>query len=128
MRKTDKSRKGLAAVEFALMLPAVALLFLLLVEGANAMHAYSNLVEASREGARLALMDGETSDIEALVKAVTDELDPQFLSTSVSTDAGQNTVTVEVAYDYQPFGEDALEMLTGQQTLQIVAQTTMPLP
>ena len=128
MRKNTNSRQGIAAVEFALMLPVMALMFLLLVEGANAMHAYSNLVEASREGARLALMDGAPSDIQALVQAVTDELDEQAITTSVTTNAGSNTVTVEVTYDYQPFGENALEMLTGDPSLQMVAQTTMPLP
>jgi Flp pilus assembly protein TadG len=128
MRNRDNSRKGLAAVEFALILPAIALLFLFLVEGANAMHAYSNLVEASREGARLALLDGAPSDIEALVQAVTQELDADYLTTSVITDEGSNTVTVEVTYDYQPFGENALEALTGESSLQFVAQTTMPMP
>ncbi len=126
MRNRDNARKGLAAVEFALMLPVMALLLLLLVEGASAMHTYSNLVEASREGARLALMDGEPSDIEALVEAVTRELDATDLTTSVTT--GENSVTVEVSYDYQPFGENAFEMLTGDQSLLLVAQTTMPLP
>lgn len=128
MRRNDNSRRGLAAVEFALILPVMALLFFLVVEGANAMHAYSNLVEASREGARLALMDGATSDIEALVQAVTQELDDESLQTSVITDAGTNTVTVEVTYAYQPFGENALKALTGDNSLQLVAQTTMPLP
>jgi Flp pilus assembly protein TadG len=128
MKNGDNSRRGLAAVEFALILPVVALLFFLLVEGANAMHAYSNLVEASREGARLALMDGSSSDIEALVRSVTDELGEQFLTTSVTTNAGANTVTVEVSYDYQPFGDNAFEMLTGQGSFVLVAQTTMPLP
>lgn len=128
MRKRDTTRQGLAAVEFALMLPVMALLLFMLVEGANAMHAYSNLVEASREGARLALMDGASSDIEALVQAVTTELDIDALTTSVTTNAGSNTITVEVSYDYQPFGENAFKMLTGDQSLQLIAQTTMPLP
>lgn len=128
MRRDDNSRRGIAAVEFALTLPVMALLLLVLVEGAYAMHAYSNLVEASREGARLALMDGAPSDIEALVQSVTDELDSQALSTSVITNAGSKTVTVEVSYAYQPFIENALKMLTGDPSLQIVAQTTMPLP
>lgn len=128
MKNRDNSRKGLAAIEFALMLPVMTLLLFMLVEGANAMHAYSNLVEASREGARLALMEGATSDIETLVQAITDELDSEALTTSVITDAGSNTVTVEVSYDYQLFGDNAFEMLTGDDSLLLVAQTTMPLP
>lgn len=127
MTKRDiPSRRGLAAVEFALMLPVMALLLFLLVEGASAMHAYSDIVEASREGARLALMDGGVSDIEALVTSITNNLDVDALTTSVIT--GSDTVTVEVSYAYQPFGEEAFEMLTGDQSLELVAQTTMPLP
>lgn len=128
MRKWNESRQGLAAVELALFLPVMALLFFLLVEGTNAMHTYSNLVEASREGARLALMDGTPSDIEALVQAVTVELGIENLTTSVTTDAGSNTVTVEVTYDYQPFGENGLKALWGDHSMQLAAQTTMPLP
>lgn len=127
MNKRDTtSRRGLAAVEFALMLPVMALLLFLLAEGASAMHAYSDIVEASREGARLALMDGAPSDIEALVESVTNNLNFDHLTTEVITNS--DTVTVEVSYDYQPFGENAFEMLTGDKSLQLIAQTTMPLP
>lgn len=125
-KRNITARRGLAAVEFAMMLPVMALLLFLLVEGASAMHAYSDIVEASREGARLALMDGGTSDIEALVEAVTNNLDVEGLTTSVIT--GAETVTVEVSYAYQPFGEEAFKMLTGDHSLQLVAHTTMPLP
>lgn len=127
MKKRDtSSRQGLAAVELGLMLPVMALLLFLLVEGASAMHAYSDIVEASREGARMALMDGVSPDIEGLVQSVTNTLDPDFLTTSVIT--GTDTVTVEVSYAYQPFGEEAFKMLTGEKSLMLVAQTTMPLP
>ncbi|QJB55230.1 TadE/TadG family type IV pilus assembly protein [Pseudodesulfovibrio sp. zrk46] len=128
MRKRETSRRGIAAVEFAIMLPAMVMILLLLVEGGNAMHAYSSLTEASREGARLALMDGGSSDIQALVESVVSELDTNFLTTSVTTDAGTNTVTVEVSYAYVPFGEDAFELLTGDKSFPMVAQTVMPLP
>lgn len=128
MRKRDDSRRGLAAVEFALMLPFMALLLFTLVEGAGAMHAYSNVVQASREGARMALMDGTASDIEALVQAVTQGLENEAVTTSVIADPAANTVTVEVSYAYQPFIKNALELLTSQASLELVAQTTMPLP
>ncbi|ADU63912.1 MAG: pilus assembly protein [Pseudodesulfovibrio sp.] len=128
MRKRDDSRRGLAAVEFALMLPFMALLLFTLVEGAGAMHAYSSVVQASREGARMALMDGTASDIEALVQAVTQGLKSEAVTTSVTADSASNTVTVEVSYAYHPFIQNALELLTSQASLELVAQTTMPLP
>ncbi len=126
MRKWDKSRQGIAAVEFAMLLPVVVLLLFFLIEGAQAMHAYSNLVEASREGARLVLMDGEEANVGAMVQALTEELDATAVSTTVNT--SPETVTVEVYYDYQPFNENIFKMLTGDTGVQLAASTTMPLP
>jgi Flp pilus assembly protein TadG len=123
----------MAAVEFALLLPVMALLILLMVEGGNAMHTYSSLVEASREGARRVLMEGEDTDVEALVAAVVADLDPERLTTNVTTDPDAKTVTVEVSYVYELFGsksgQDNSEGLFGNdEPLTFVAQTTMPLP
>ncbi|WP_316897741.1 TadE/TadG family type IV pilus assembly protein [Pseudodesulfovibrio indicus] len=130
MRKRER-RQGLAAIEFALLLPVVAFLGLLLVEGGSAMHTYSSLVEASREGARHVLMEGETADVEALVAALVVDLDPEALSTNVTTDPVAKTVTVEVSYVYQMFGSQNGQRLFGDEEdepLRFVAQTTMPLP
>ena len=132
MRKSNAGRRGMAAVEFALLLPVVALLILLLVEGGNAMHTYSSLVEASREGARHVLMEGDSAEVEALVAAVVADLNPDKLTTNVTTDTDANTVTVEVSYVYELFGSNSGEVdsegLFGNDALTFVAQTTMPLP
>ena len=130
MKKRDNGRKGLAAVEFALMLPVIALLLLLLVEGATAMHTYSALVEASREGARHVLMTGDDADVNTLIAALVTDLDQQELSTDVVTDPVAKTVTVKVAYNYKPFGSSSEEGMLGDDNdeIQFVAQTTMPLP
>lgn len=130
MRKRDNGRKGLAAVEFALALPALALLGLLLVEGASAMHTYSALVEASREGARHVLMQGDDANVSGLVAVLVADLDQDELSTDVVTDPVANTVTVKVAYNYKPFGSNGEEGMLGDDNddIQFVAQTTMPLP
>jgi Flp pilus assembly protein TadG len=126
MRKRDESRQGTAAVELGMLLPILVLLFFFLVEGAYAMHAYSNLVEASREGARMALIEGDATNVEAMVEALTTGLDAESLSTVVNS--GQDTITVEVHYDYHPFNKNIFEMLTGSDTFQLAARTTMPLP
>ena len=129
MRKRTDRRQGFAAVEFALLLPVLAFLILLLVEGANAMHTYSTLIEASREGARHVLMEGDSANVQALVAALVADLDPDDLTTSVVTDPAANTVTVEVSYVYQLFGsENGQSMFGGDESLELVAQTTMPLP
>jgi len=126
MRKWDKSRQGIAAVEFGLLLPLMVLLLFFLIEGANAMHAYSTLVEASREGARMVLIEGDATNVAAMVDALTTSLDSESLTTAVN--AGTDTVTVEVHYDYHPFNENIFELLFGSETIQLAASTTMPLP
>jgi len=131
MRKRDNSRQGLAAVELALMLPVMALVLMLLVEGANAMHTYSTLLEASREGARHILMEGENANVEALVQALIADLDDQDLTTNVITDPVAKTVTVEISYDYTPIcGSSTGGSIPGEDndSFELVAQTTMPLP
>lgn len=130
MRKNTTKRQGIAAIEFALVLPVIALLLMLLVEGANAMHTYSSLVEASREGARHVLLEGDEANVEALVNALVADLNETDLSTNVVMDPVAKTVTVEVSYDYQMFstnpGASAPE--EDANTFQFVAQTTMPMP
>ncbi|WP_054652216.1 TadE/TadG family type IV pilus assembly protein [Salidesulfovibrio brasiliensis] len=131
MRRSKSSNKGIAAAELGLVLPFVALLLFLLMEGGNAMHAYSSLVEASREGARIVLLQGEgTSNVEALVRSLVPDLPPEDVSVLVESDEDARTVTVLASYEYQPMigGRDALEMLYGGDPLVIRAGTTMPLP
>lgn len=129
MRKRTDRRQGFAAVEFALLLPVLAVLILLLVEGANAMHTYSTLVEASREGARHVLMEGDEANVEALVQALVADLDLDDLTTNVVTNPAAKTVTVEVTYVYQLFGSQNGQGLFGDDdSFELVAQTTMPLP
>ncbi len=128
MNTTDSKHSGMAAAELALMLPFLFLLLFLLVEGANAMHMYSSLQEASREGARLVLLEGESADVSSLVQALVTEIPPENLTTTVSTEA--DTVTVMVSCQYTPFngGDDGYEFLTGDKTPFVLkAQTTMPL-
>jgi len=128
MRKWENSKKGLAAVEMALALPILALLFLVMAEGANAMRTYSALLDASREGARHVLMRGDSADVASLVAALVADIDADELTTSVVTDPVANTVTVEIAYDYAIFGNRNTENALADQPIKFVAQTTMPLP
>ncbi|BDQ38573.1 hypothetical protein SYK_29330 [Pseudodesulfovibrio nedwellii] len=131
MKNKDTKRQGLAAVELALMLPVLALLLMLLVEGANAIHTYSSLIEASREGARHVLLEGSDADVEALVAALVTDIDSADLNTNVTTDTVSQTVTVEVSYQYELFGNASSTTPIGESndnSFQFVAQTTMPMP
>lgn len=125
----NRRERGMATAELALLLPLLTLLFLLLVEGANAMRVYSVIQEASREGARMVLRDGDISQVPALIEALAQRLPDTDLATSITTATGGNAVTVEVTYQYQSFYgyNPALEAL-GETPYVFRAKTTMPLP
>lgn len=72
MRKS-KNRKGAAAVEFALVAPVFFLLIFGIIEFGRAMMVQQILVNASREGARRAVLEDATS--ESVRQAVIDYLD-----------------------------------------------------
>lgn len=131
MKDRHSSRRGIAATEMALMLPLIALLLFVLAEASSAMHRYSAIQEASREGARMILLQGEDANVQGLVEALVREVPPGDLSTTVNTDSNAKTVTVTVSCVYTPFkgDSDGTNFITGDKdayTLQ--ASTTMPLP
>ena len=130
MRQNETRHRGLAAVELALLMPLLFSLLFLLVEGGNAMHVYSILQEASREGARQVLQNNDVSGIQELVDALTEQLPGDDPTAVVTMDADAKAVTVEVRYDYQSFyGENPiLEALNDDQPYVFRARTTMPLP
>jgi len=124
-----RSENGSMSAEFALLLPVFILLMVLLVEGSNVVHAYASLVEASREGARAVLRDGDSNAVANIVQALTADLPGGPAVASISSNAAGNTVTVEVGYEYQSFtGQDAFKAVLGPDPLVIKARTTMPLP
>lgn len=129
MGKRNDRQRGLMAMELALMLPVLMLIFLMLVEGANAMHVYSELKEASREGARMVLRDGDTSRVSALVDSLLHDLPETEITTNITTDPDGGSITVEVVYEYQSFYgfNPALEAL-GEESYVFRVRTTMPLP
>ena len=128
MRK--QTQRGIAATEFAVFLPVFVLMVLLTVEGANALRTYMTLHEASREGARLVLSEnGETAHVEQLVRTITADLPGGEPTTAVSINSGQETVTVEVKYEYLGFfSTGSLVESLAQDALVLSARTVMPLP
>ncbi len=131
MRKDCNSQKGMAAVEMALILPLVAALLFVLVEGSSALRTYSSLQDASREGARLVLREGPGADVQTLVQALFPDLAPASLSAKSVVDSTAHTVTVEVSYVYTPFsgssGSGAQDAF-GNTPYTFVSSTTLPLP
>ena len=125
----NRSRRGLAAVEMALVLPLLATILFFLVEGAGALKASLVLSEASREAARLVLRTGETDGAASLVTAFTTRLAGAAPETSVSVDAAAHTVTVHVEYAYAPvIGNNPLLAALPDGQLTLRSRTVMPLP
>lgn len=56
MRNLHRSEKGAAAVEFALLLPLLMMILFGIIEFGIALHQQSILTNASREGARLGIV------------------------------------------------------------------------
>ena len=104
-RKSSPSRCGAAVVEFAIVAPLMMLLTLGLMEVSRIVMVKQLLVNASREGARLAILPQTTSeevrsqvisDLEdASVSGVSVSISPQFLSTA----AAGTPVTISASVD-----------------------------
>lgn len=84
--RRSKTRAGAAAVEFALVVPIFLLLVFGIIEFGRAIMVQQILVNASREGARQAVLDGATSA--DVVNTVSDYL------RGSSVDTGQDNITV----------------------------------
>ncbi len=129
MRESDKQR-GLAAVELALLLPVLSLILFLLVEGSQAIRTYSQLLEASREGARLVLRAGDTSQVAGLVDSLLGDSTEGDVTTTVSTDPVNHTVTVAVNLTPTASAGQSiiLQAFNREESYVMQACTTMPLP
>lgn len=128
---STRSQRGMAALEMAIILPVLAALFFVLVEGSNAIRTYSLMTEVSREAARLVLREGNADNVSTLVQSLTQgQLSSQNLTTNVTTNTQAKTVTVEVQYGYTSLmGSDSmLQSFNNDQPYVLLARTTMPLP
>lgn len=128
-RAADSGRRGLAALEAALLLPVLTLALVLLVEGGTALMTYSSLAEASRTVARMVVQDGDPEAAAAVAPSLLPELDPESLETDVAMDSDNDIVTVEVRYAY-PSMFAALSGYGGpeSETVSLAARASMPLP
>lgn len=127
-RRGEAAQRGMVAAEFALVMPMLFMLFVLLVEAGNAMKVYYTLFEASRDAARLVLSQGDAENVEQLVRSLTTSLPKRTLHSVVNQDDKNKTVSVELVYDYQTLISDDLLAALGWSLPTFRAKTTMPLP
>jgi Flp pilus assembly protein TadG len=120
--KGPRNQRGTQIVEMAIVLPLLALLALMVTEGADFVRVHTVLNNAAREGARLSSLQenkGQTAGIVAAVQQyITDESSGRVKGTDakvtvdqglqIATDNGSGTVmmgaskiTVTYAYTFQ---------------------------
>lgn len=127
-RPPAAAQQGLVTTEFALLLPMLLALFLLLVEAGHAMKVYYTLFEASRDGARLVLSQGDETKVDQLVRSLAKSLPASSLQSVVTKDNNTKTVSVELVYAYRTLLGNAMLASLGWSFPTLRAKTTMPLP
>jgi Flp pilus assembly protein TadG len=122
-----KSERGQAMVEFALVLPILIVLFMGVVEFGRIYNSYLVITNASREGARMAVLGKSDEEIAARVELAAANLDPAALNTAVTPGPAQRKsgelATVEVRYDI-PLAFPLFDAFLPD-PLPIVSKTTM---
>lgn len=123
-----KNRRGAAAVEFAIVLPVFVLLVFGMIEYGRMVMVQQVITNASREGARQAVLDGATTT--AVQSAVTSYLSSAQVSggsSTVSPDptgaASGDPITVTVSIPFSSVSWLPSPMFLGGKTLS--ASTTM---
>ncbi|WP_051260974.1 TadE/TadG family type IV pilus assembly protein [Desulfovibrio inopinatus] len=132
--------RGGVAIELTLFTLFISMLSIGLVEGGRVLNTYSQLLEATREGARMALRQGDTAGIDEFVSQLTADMDGTTPSVNVkvkSLGPDTKTVTVQVEYDYYPFFIEPADMdaaslqkeLFGglSDPIRLTPKTTMPM-
>lgn len=106
-----KNQKGIAAVEFALVLPILVLLIFGIIEFSLILYDKAVITNASREGARAGIVDQVPSMTSDQITSVVNNYCQQYLITFASGASPQTTVTgtggsygsnltVQVSYPY----------------------------
>jgi Flp pilus assembly protein TadG len=113
-RRTGRARRGAAVTELAMVLPIILVFLLGIIDFALVMYAYGTVSEASRAGARYAVVHGSRSaapvgptandaTVESVVRANAPALTAAHLTVTSSWGAGSNDatcpVTVTATYD-----------------------------
>ena len=97
-----KNQHGQAMVELALVLPILLILLMSIIEFGRVYHSYLIITNASREGARVAVLGKTDSDITNRVNEVSSGLDLPELQTTITPSSAARTsgvsTTVEVRY------------------------------
>jgi Flp pilus assembly protein TadG len=106
------SERGQTAVEFAMVLPLLAVLLLAVIQLGMAFNNYVTLTDAARAGARKAIVGrlagGSTADAEAVVRAASSDLDQTKLQVNTTGAACSNAGDQAILVAKYPYSIDLL--------------------
>lgn len=115
-----RNDRGQSLVEFALTLPMLLVVMLMITEFGRALFQYNMLVQATREGARVAVVQSEAG----APAAGRNRMD-QFL-TGTQTDVTGLVRTVQVVHDYQGNIGQTVVVATADMPFRWLLQGNMP--
>lgn len=124
---SKSNRQGAAIVEFAVCLPLIFLIVLGSIQGASLLFLKQTLVQASYEGAKVGIRDGDEAAMRQAVEAVATGRRVQGLALTISPSNIANlpsgeTVTVTVS---APGDDNSLFPFGPFQGQQVTAQAVM---
>lgn len=101
-KKTQQQREGAAVIEFAVCLPVILLIVLGTIEAGNMLFLKQTLVQAAYEGAKVAIVTGDTERTEASINAVAagrniQNLEVEFVPTNLADAVPGQTISVIVS-------------------------------
>jgi Flp pilus assembly protein TadG len=103
MMKRNARERGQDLVEFAIILPILMLILMVILDLGRAVYYYSSMMNSTREGARYGIVHFEpedVADIEAVVRSKAVGLNPLALIVDITLD--DETIKVIATYDFHP--------------------------
>lgn len=135
-RPTRHSRRGVAATEFALLLPIVCICFVITVDYARIFYYTMAVTDCARQGAMYGSQNptnaNDTTNIQAVAKRDAGDLDSTLINVSSTTDSATNPtyVTVTATYPFRTItnfpGITSYTMLSRSVTIPVTPWTVNP--
>jgi Flp pilus assembly protein TadG len=103
VRGTRSRECGQSLAEISILLPLLLIIVMVIVVGGDMFNAYLTVINAGRDGARVASQGGSDAEIRATVASDAERLRGAFDSATgvaITTDDVQDSVRVQVCYDH----------------------------
>ena len=101
-RTRDRADRGQSLVEFALVIPIFLLIVIGLFDVGRAVFAYNTVSNAARAAARVAIVNQDTTAVEARAREMAPGLDNRLTVSQEPCSVRECDYVVTVTYDYEP--------------------------